>query len=157
MVFEALNNAAEKGELACFDFGMMRYHVRRDGQMTVLEIIVLPVYRCQGRGRWLLFREVIRRQPLSVVARCPADLDSNGFWQACGFTLDGTETAKSGRPINRWRLGISSASETTQRRRWLLAVAAGNSAPEATGALHESLAPSLSSTANGSGLIGIDT
>lgn len=42
----------------------------------------------------------------SIFAKCPAELESNEWYKKRGFVLDGTETTKSGRNLNLWRLAL---------------------------------------------------
>ena len=52
MIYQALSEAADKGELLLINGGMCRFHIRKDGQCTIREIIVLPDHRCRRLGRW---------------------------------------------------------------------------------------------------------
>lgn len=105
MIFETLMESADRGELILWPGGLLHYHLRRDGQLTIREIIVLPGERCKGIGR-LMLQAMKSHHPeaLSVFAKCPADLPSNGWYARMGFVMEGTETTKSGRRLNRWRL-----------------------------------------------------
>src|SRR5262252_6234525 len=95
MIFAALNEAADRGELILWDNALCRYHRRKDGRVTVREILVLPDARRLGVGRRLV-GEVQRRNPgASLLARCPATTadgpvrTANVFWRKRGFTLQG--------------------------------------------------------------------
>ncbi len=117
MIFETLNESNERGELLLVAGGMCHWHLRRDGQLTIREILVEKGRRRQGIGRAMLER-LIRDNPAatSIFAKCPWDLPANNWYQRMGFTLEGTETTRGGRPLNRWRLtverpGIGPASE----------------------------------------------
>lgn len=105
MCFEQLFDSAQRGELLLVDGGMCHWHLRRDGQLTIREIISLQ----PGVGAAML--DTLKRTPgaLCIVAKCPVDLDSNHWYARRGFVLVGTETAKSGRGINVWRLALSPA------------------------------------------------
>lgn len=98
MIFEALAEAAGRGELLLAEGGLCRFHLRRDGWVTVREILVLPPFRGRGLGKRLVWQAGLKAR--GVRARCPADLPSNGFWSALGFRLVGTLPGK--RPVNVW-------------------------------------------------------
>lgn len=53
MIFAALKEAAERGELLLVEGGLCRWHRRRDGIVVIREIIVLPPHRRKGVGRAL--------------------------------------------------------------------------------------------------------
>lgn len=106
MLFESLSRSAEQGELILVEGGYCRYHLRQDGQVTIYEILVLPVCRRQGIGQAMLQRLTALPGATSVFARCPADLAANGWYAAMGFELEGTEHTRSGRLLNRWHLAI---------------------------------------------------
>lgn len=108
MIFETLMESADRRELILWPGGLLHYHLRRDGQLTIREIIVLPGERCKGIGR-LMLQAMKSRHPeaLSVFAKCPADLPSNNWYARMGFVLEGTETTKSGRRLNLWRLQLN--------------------------------------------------
>lgn len=97
MIFAALSEAADRGELVLIEGGMCRWHRRRDGVVVVREILVLPTHRKEGRGRQML-RIVQRQNPASaVVARCPVGSEANTFWQHMGFAPAAGEDG-----INTW-------------------------------------------------------
>ena len=100
MIFEALNEALARGELLLADGGMCHFHQRRDGVVTIREILVAPDRRCQGIGRHLVDTAA---QGLPCIARCPFDLPSNQFWAAIGFRLVDQSETKTGRKVNEWR------------------------------------------------------
>jgi len=106
MIFKPLYEAARRGELLLIDGGMCHWHLRRDGQVTIREIIVLPECQRKGIGQEML--DALRRIPgaSSVFAKCPADLPANGFYQATGFVWEGTEMTRTGRKLNLWRLTL---------------------------------------------------
>lgn len=105
MIFEILEESAKRGELILVDGGICNFHIRRDGQLTIREIIVLPEYLGQGIGSSILSR-LIAMKPKSIFAKCPSDLSSNGWYEHMGFILEGTETTKRGRKLNLWRLAL---------------------------------------------------
>ena len=54
MIFEPLMESGNRGELILVDGGFCHWHLRRDGQITIREIIVLPERRGQGIGTAIL-------------------------------------------------------------------------------------------------------
>ena len=86
------------------DGGMCHWHLRRDGQLTIREIIVLPDRQGEGIGKRMVEWLFQRRGVTSVFAKCPIDLSANGFYAALGFASEGIETTKSGRQLKLWRL-----------------------------------------------------
>jgi GNAT superfamily N-acetyltransferase len=109
MIFETLNESNERGELLIIGRGMCHFHVRRDGQLTIREIIVQKDHQGRGVGRLLL--NLLKRKAraagaTSLFARCPVDLPANGWYAAMGFALEGVEATRSGRELNLWRLTL---------------------------------------------------
>lgn len=106
VIFEALNAAAERGELILVDGGFCHWHLRRDGQLTIREILVLPEYRRQGVGTAML--DTLKQTPgaINIFAKCPGDLSANSWYAAMGFNCEGIETTKSGRVLSLWRLQL---------------------------------------------------
>jgi GNAT superfamily N-acetyltransferase len=109
MIFETLNESNERGELLIIERGMCHFHVRRDGQLTIREIIVQKDHQGRGVGRLLL--NLLKRKAraagaTSLFARCPVDLPANGWYAAMGFALEGVEATRSGRELNLWRLTL---------------------------------------------------
>uniref|UniRef100_A0A6M3MAF2 Putative acetyltransferase n=1 Tax=viral metagenome TaxID=1070528 RepID=A0A6M3MAF2_9ZZZZ len=106
MIFEPLHEAAQRGELLLVDGGLCHWHLRRDGQVTIREIIVLPERQGRGIGRGML--NALCRVPgaSSIFAKCPVDLPANGFYRATGFVWEGAEMTRTGRKLNLWRLTL---------------------------------------------------
>ena len=102
MCFENMYESSRRGELLLVAGGMCHWHLRRDGQLTIREIISTRA----GAGSAMLRQLQQTPGALRIVAKCPADLGSNGWYQRRGFVLDHTEQAKSGRAINVWRLEL---------------------------------------------------
>lgn len=102
MCFENLYESSERGELLLVDGGMCHWHLRRDGQLTIREII------SQKPGTGSAMLETLKRTPNAacIVAKCPVDLASNEWYARRSFTLSHQEPAKSGRIINVWRLEL---------------------------------------------------
>jgi len=104
MIFETLNESAKRGELILVDGGLCHWHLRRDGQLTIREILVLPGQRSQGIGTTIL--DQLKQIPgaLSIFAKCPSNLPANGWYERLGFQCEGTETTRTGRELILWRL-----------------------------------------------------
>jgi len=101
MIFETLFESAQRGELLLIDGGFCHWHLRRDGQLTIREIISTR----PGAGSKMLAK--LQQQPAkSIFAKCPIDLDANCWYQRRGFELERTETTKTGRKLNLWRLQL---------------------------------------------------
>jgi ribosomal protein S18 acetylase RimI-like enzyme len=106
MLFESLHHSAQHDELILVDDGLCRFHLRHDGQLTIYEILVLPRSQRQGIGSAML--ETLKQIPgaTSIFAKCPQDLPANAWYRARGFTLEDTETTRSGRRLNLWRFPL---------------------------------------------------
>lgn len=100
MIFETLYESAVKGELILIDGGYCRWHLRRDGQITIYEII--STRRGAGSQMLDMLKEV--DDAISIFARCPSDLDANKWYERKGFIMEGEQELKSGRSIINWRL-----------------------------------------------------
>lgn len=96
MIFESLHESAIRGELLLIDGGYCRWHLRRDGTITIYEIISTR----PGAGSALLTRLPAGH---ALVAKCPADLPANAWYARRGFACIATETTRSGRTLNVWR------------------------------------------------------
>ena len=103
MIFEALYDAARRGELLLIDGGLCHWHLRRDGQITIREIISLR----PGAGSEMLAWLKQVEEATSIFAKCPADLPANGWWARRGFTCEGEETTRTGRRLKLWRLCLN--------------------------------------------------
>lgn len=106
MIFETLYESAARGELILVDGGLCRWHLRRDGQLTIREIIVLPELQGRGIGARMLARLRTTHGATSIFAKCPTDLPANRWYAAMGFELEGVETTPSGRELKLWRLRL---------------------------------------------------
>lgn len=104
MIFEALWEASKRGELLCVDGGFCHWHKRRDGQLTIREIISTR----PGAGLEMLARLKAVPGITKIVAKCPADLDANAWYERRGFVRTGTEKTKTGREVFTWELEIDS-------------------------------------------------
>jgi ribosomal protein S18 acetylase RimI-like enzyme len=103
MIFEPLNDSNKKGE---FYGAMCHWHLRKDGQITIREIIVEQGCQGHGQGRAMIERLRIVPGATSLYANCPADLPANGFYERLGFELESQIPTRKGRPMNQWRLKL---------------------------------------------------
>lgn len=103
MIFETLHESSKRGELLLVAGGMCHWHLRRDGQLTIREIISQRL----GAGKYML--ALLKDTPgaTSIFAKCPADLPANDWYARRGFVCEGTETTRSGRELRLWRLYLS--------------------------------------------------
>jgi len=103
MIFETLYESAQRGELMLIDGGFCHWHLRRDGQLTIREIISTR----PGAGSEMLAR--LRSVPgaVSLLARCPVDLAANAWYERRGFALVAVERSKQGREINVWKIVLA--------------------------------------------------
>lgn len=106
MIFEILNKAADNGELILVNDGLCHWHLRRDGQITIHEIIVLPEKCKRGIGTMMLEQLKQVAGATSIFAKCPMDLEANRWYQKIGFRDEGIETTKTGRQLRKWRLNL---------------------------------------------------
>jgi GNAT superfamily N-acetyltransferase len=103
---QASENAGELEVIA--GIGFCNYHHRRDGQTTIYEIAVAREYQNQGWGRLLFYRVLcacIERSQTRIVAKCPEDNLSNGFYEHLGFKLVIVESGRR-RRLNRWQFNV---------------------------------------------------
>jgi GNAT superfamily N-acetyltransferase len=99
MIFTSISESAERGELLLVTDGFCRFHRRRDGVVTIREIIVLPFRRRTGVGRRLIAGVLTASNGSVLRARCPEKyVEANLFWPAMGFTLLETKDG-----INLWQ------------------------------------------------------
>ena len=85
MIFETLYESAQRGELLLIDGGFCHWHLRRDGQLTIREIITTR----KGAGSEIL--EILKRTPnaIALFAKCPQELPANNWYQRRGFMCEG--------------------------------------------------------------------
>lgn len=102
MIFETLYESAQRDELLLIDGGFCHWHLRRDGQLTIREIISIR------RGAGLEMLEQLKQHPAqSIFAKCPVDLEANDWYGRRGFVLENIETTRTGRRLNHWRLTLN--------------------------------------------------
>lgn len=102
MVFESLYDSARKGELILVEGGLCRFHLRRDGQLTVREIISTS----PGAGSRMLRMLLAVPGADVILAKCPEDLPACRWYEKKGFTLSRTEKTKSGRVLNVYTIQV---------------------------------------------------
>jgi GNAT superfamily N-acetyltransferase len=104
MIFESLHHSAQAGDLILEDGLLCHFHLRRDGILTIRELIVLPAYQRQGRGRAVIERLAATPGALFLQALCPLDLPvANAFYRACGFHVTGHKTTRTGKEVAIWQ------------------------------------------------------
>lgn len=102
MIFETIIESSNRKELMCPYF--LRYHLRKDGQLTIYELWVTPELRHKGVAFGLLNDLKKITGVKSIFAKCPQDLSSNHWYKFNDFVLEGTEKTKNERTLNLWRL-----------------------------------------------------
>jgi hypothetical protein len=103
MLFETLNQSAQRGELMLVDGGMCHWHLRQDGQLTIREIIATR----RGAGSQMLNRLKLTPGATSLFAKCPANLPANDWYSRRGFHVERRETTATGRELIHWRLSTA--------------------------------------------------
>jgi hypothetical protein len=102
MIFETLFESAQRGELLLIDGGLCHWHLRRDKQLTIREIISTR----PGAGSEMLATLRAIDGADNIFAKCPVDLEANGWYGRRGFVSEGEEITKSGRRLKLWRLQL---------------------------------------------------
>lgn len=104
MIFEALWDSAQRGELLLVEHGMCHWHLRRDGQLTIREVIVTQPRSGIGAAMLATLRQT--EGATCIVAKCPVELSANAWYARQGFAHVTTEQTRSGRAINVWQLDL---------------------------------------------------
>lgn len=99
MIFEALYESAQRGELLLIDGGFCHWHLRRDGMITIREIISTR----SGAGSEMLTMLITAHPGVPITAKCPAELPANAWYARRGFERVGVEVSRRGRTVNVWR------------------------------------------------------
>lgn len=103
MIFSALDEAAARGELILVEDGLCRYHPRKDGVLTIQEIIVLKDYRRKGIGRGIVTAIRTAFPDHVIRAKCPQPLTiANVFWKSIGFSVVRKEKTRKGGVVLVW-------------------------------------------------------
>ncbi|TFG74137.1 MAG: N-acetyltransferase [Thermodesulfobacteriales bacterium] len=106
MIFQTLYFSALRGELLLVNGGFCHWHLRKDGQLTIREIIVLPKHQNEGIGTQMLEELKTVKGATSILSRCPADLLANKWYKNRGFVLCAKQLSRTKRKINVWRLDL---------------------------------------------------
>jgi len=97
MSFMQLYDSYRRGELLMIDGAMCRWHLRKDGQITIYEIISSK----KGNGTKILdFLKGIHGGKC-IVAKCPDYLSANEWYKCKGFVLKDKE-----KNLNVWCLEL---------------------------------------------------
>ena len=99
MIFNTLNDSAERGELLLVDGGMCHWHLRRDGQLTIREIISTR----KGAGYRMLRRLERVVGATSLFAKCPVHLEANSWYTRQNFHVERMEFLPGGSKVIHWR------------------------------------------------------
>ena len=70
-------------------------------------MIILPEKQGSGIGTKIL--EYLKSKPgvKSIVARCPSELQANGWYNKKGFSKTGEQITKAGKAVYVWRLSLT--------------------------------------------------
>lgn len=102
MIFDALYESAKRGELLLIDGGFCHWHLRKDGQLTIREIISTR----PGAGAEMLKALEAVEGAACIVAKCPCDLDANLWYLKKGFALQGQQQTRTGKWVNVWEMRL---------------------------------------------------
>jgi ribosomal protein S18 acetylase RimI-like enzyme len=76
--------------------GFCRFHKRRDSVTTIYELYVKQEHRKRGIGK-----RMVSRLKGRLRAKCPAEYESNGFYEKLSFSMTGIENGKR-KNLNIW-------------------------------------------------------
>jgi len=102
MIFSALYDSWKNGELLLIDGGYCRWHLKKDGQLTIYEIIATR----KGAGKEMLEVLKLTGGASSVFAKCPSELLANDWYEKRGFVCEGEEQLSGGTKVKLWRLHL---------------------------------------------------
>jgi len=98
-------------------------HCVQKSQSTVYELAVLPEYRREGVARSLVNQFAAESPHEKLVAKCPADLPANEFYQSTGWEKVSCEDGKH-RQLNVWEYNTTGCvTRATTGRPDLVAIA----------------------------------
>lgn len=109
MIFNTLYESSQRKELLLIDGGFCHFHLRKDWQLTIREIISTR----PGAGQEMLKRLCATPGAKSLFAKCPADLPANAWYERRGFICEGEEITRSGRVLKLWRLPLPVVAANT--------------------------------------------
>lgn len=102
-MLQALREAADAGHVKIVEGGILEFKLRKDGQITIYTILATKPGVGSKLWEWLL-DYAAEHSATFVQAKCPVDLESNGWYKHKGWTLVGVEhTKRTGRALNVWR------------------------------------------------------
>jgi len=107
MIFQTLYESSIRGELILVDGGICHWHLRKDGQVTIREIIVLPEKQGSGIGSKILESLGRISGAKSIVVRCPSELPANYWYKKKGFRQMGEQVTRTGKKVYVWRLSLT--------------------------------------------------
>ena len=99
MIFQTLTESAERNELMLVENGICNWHLRRDGQLTIKEIISTR----KGAGYKMLRRLERTIGATSLFAKCPVRLEANSWYTRQGFHVERMEFLPGGSKVLHWR------------------------------------------------------
>lgn len=103
MIFDALYESSKRGELLLIENGFCHWHLRRDGQLTIREIISTKA----GAGGRMLEILIDTPHATCIVAKCPCHLPSNEWYKRRGFKFIGQQPTRNAKhAVNIWRLEL---------------------------------------------------
>lgn len=121
MIFNTLYESSQRGELLLISGGFCHWHLCRNRQLTIREIIS----QRSGAGQEMLRFLCAVPGATSLFAKCPAELPANAWYERRGFVLEGEEVTRGGRALKLWRLPLPATIAPTKPHRLDIAVWSG--------------------------------
>lgn len=104
--FEQIYQSMQKQNLLLLEGAFCNFRHRKDNQITIYSIV-----SCIPGGGQRCLQMLIDRKPSFIQAVCPADMDSNAWYEKRGFTLFEVKFSRTGRELNVWRLNVEINNE----------------------------------------------
>ncbi|MFA5080895.1 MAG: N-acetyltransferase [Candidatus Paceibacterota bacterium] len=102
IMLQVLIDAAAKNEIILIEGGYCLWHLRKNGQLTISEILSIK----KGAGNKML-SILKKKKAFKIVAKCPVHYDSNEWYKRRGFKLVKVEKTRStNKDINVWELQL---------------------------------------------------